>query len=363
MRKRPVSQPAPARPRSRRPAIAALRPVVLVAALAGLAAVAGLAGCDDRGRAAPAPDATRIDVGARPYLSNAPLYIAAEEGFFADEGLDVRLRGVPRTSTAYLTTVENGDLDVLATPPSFGLFNLVARGGRLRMVAGKGHLPPGQCSPVAIVARRDAFSDDQIGHATALRGRIIDVDLAHAGGFYAAMLLRDAGLSLADIDPRNLPAPARLEAMDAGALDAVVTAEPWLTRLYDRGHRLFAPANAVIPDFQWGVLVFSRRLLEEDRDAGRRFLASYLRGVRQYGQGRTPRNLEILERRTGLDRATLERVCWPPVRPGGVIDTTGLRAFQEWALDRGMIDRLVPADEYLDLSLLPKAQRSSTVIR
>lgn len=311
--------------------------------IVGALALAGCAVAEDQG-----PEPTRVRIGARPFLTNAPLYIALEEGFFEQEGLDVQLRAVPTTSTAFLTAVESGELDALATTASFGLFNIVARGGRLRVVAGKSHLAPDRCSFAAIVGRKGAFAAGGMASPGSLAGRRVDVDRGHAAGFYVSRFLERANLDLDDIDARHLPVAARVEAMRGGSLDAVATVEPWLTRLFADGHRMLAPANELIPGFQWGLLVVGPNLLDDRADAGRRLVRAYLRGVRQYNQGKTPRNMAILAGRTGLDPGTLQRVCWPAVREDGAVDTVGLRAFQEWGLERGLLDEIVPADDYLD---------------
>lgn len=333
----------------------------MIRKLAGVAigAAMAMAGCQDRTPATrQGSEPEPIDVGVRPYLTNAPLYIAADEGYFEDAGLVVRFQGIPRSTTAYLTTVDRGDLEVIAATSSAGLFNLIARDGQVRVVADKGRLARDWCSPNGIVAGRGVFDAGAIGSPEALAGHRIDVNAANGRGYYVERFLQRAGLSLDDVEIHHLPEPARLDALDSGAVDAMATSEPWLSRILDRGHVMFMPANEIIPEFQWGLLVFGTRLLDDDPDSGRRFLEAYLRGVRQYAEGKTPRNMEILEHRTGLDAETLRRACWPRVGVTGTVDTAGLQAFQEWALSRDLLDRVVPASEYLDTSLL-RATRSA----
>jgi NitT/TauT family transport system substrate-binding protein len=300
-----------------------------------------------------------VRVGIRPYLTNAPLYVAAEEGYFEDAGLDVRFRRIAPGEASYLPALEQGELDVLATAPSAGLFNLIARGGRLRIVAGKGNLDPDACSAIAIVAAQGVFPPDQLGSPATLAGRRFDVNTMNAEGFYVERYLRSGGLSLDDVEIVNLPVSARLDAMRTGAVEVAGTTEPWLTRLLDAGHPLFEPANRIVPGLQWGVLLFSRRLLTEEPDTGARFAAAYLRGVRRYGEGKTARNLEILADRTGLDLETVERVCWPTVRPDGNVDTASLREYQEWMLGNSTLDRVLAPAEYLDPSPVQAASEGT----
>lgn len=327
-------------------------PGIVVLLLLGAAGCGGPGGRDAPGERIP------IELGVRPFLTNAPIYIADDEGFFDDAGLDVRFRTIPTAAAPYLTTLEHGELDILAAGPSIGLFNTLARGARLRIVSEKGHLAPGRCSPSGIVVREGTVPAARTGDAGALRGRTIDVNPTTPRGYYLETFLHRAGLTLADIEPRTFPTAARPEALRTGAVDASATSEPWITRLLDDGHQLFAPANDIIPGFPMGLLIFGPRLLGEDRDVGERFLAAYFRGVDQYNQGKTARNLEILSRRVGLDEETLRRVCWPSVGAAGTVDTTALRGFQEWAEGRGVLDRVLGSEAYLDAEPARAARRT-----
>jgi len=94
--------------------------------------------------------------------------------------------------------------------------------------------------------------------------------------------------------------------------------------------------------------VYGSRFLDQDRDLGRRFAAAFVRAARQFNEGPTDRNVEILERNTGIDPATLRRACWAIMREDGGIQEQQILDFQRWALRRGHIDRIVPMDELYD---------------
>ncbi|MFC2023722.1 ABC transporter substrate-binding protein, partial [Chloroflexota bacterium] len=73
------------------------------------------------------PELVKLKVLKLAYLSFAPFFIAEEEGFFADQGLEIEFVPFKRSSEAIVPLVQ-GELDVLAGTLSFGLLNAMARG-------------------------------------------------------------------------------------------------------------------------------------------------------------------------------------------------------------------------------------------
>ncbi len=325
-----------------------MRTRLLALAMTGLCA-ASLA-CGGKGEAPRASQGapTRVDIGLRPFLYDAPLDIALAEGFFADAGLDVHVHMLAGHSTTSFLALDHGEIDALVAGTSLGLFTSAERGSRFRLVAGVATFAPDTCSPWALVAQRDLARRHALPGPAALRGRRIDVNPVITEGYFVDLYLRRGGLSLADVEVAEVPLASRQDAMNRGSIDLTAISEPWLSRILADGHQVQAAANEIVPGLDYVGLYFGRRLLGPERDAGRRFVAAYLRGVRQYMQGKKPRNLDIVARATGLDRATLERACWATAPPDGAIDLEPLQAYQRWGVQRGLIDRVVPPDAWLD---------------
>ena len=110
-----------------------------------------------------------------------------------------------------------------------------------------------------------------------------------------------------------------------------------------------------MPNFSIGVTVFGPLLLEEYPEAGERFLAAYMQAIHQYNEGKTDRNIEIMAEGTGVDVATLQAACWSPFRNDGLIDIDGIDEFQQWAVDGGFLESVVPSDQYWEPSFLEAA--------
>jgi NitT/TauT family transport system substrate-binding protein len=189
-----------------------------------------------------------------------------------------------------------------------------------------------------------------------VRGRRFAVSGATSGTVYFLDVLLDSlGLRPDEVSSTQVPAIATLDALENGGIDFVSAIEPQLTVLLAAGNHIAIPYERVLPGFQSGALVFGPRLLSRDRDAGRRFIRAYLRAVRQYNQGKTEHNLDVLSRATGLDRPTLERMCWPPLREDGRLSLEGLKAYEEWAHRKGYMEHVIPVERLWDAELVQSA--------
>lgn len=344
------------------PRRAALAAGCLAAALA-----AGLAGCGGGVEPAEGPDGVaggpdgaagvgelmQVDLGVRPFLYNAPVYIALEEGYFAEEGLDVRVHMVAARSAQSFLMVDRGELDIMTGGIFLGLFNAIGEGSDVRLVADVAHFERDDCSPWALVAERGLAASGRLSGPASLRGLRIDMNPNIVEGYFVDTYLRGGGLTLADIEIAEVPLASRQDAMNRASIDMTAISEPWLNRILADGHVAYVNANEVVPDLQFATLIFGSRLLEERREAGRRFIAAYVRGVQRYREGKTARNVEILSSIMRLTEDELERACWPAVNEDAEVEVATLQDFQRWGVEQGLVDRVLAPEEYYDPSFLP----------
>lgn len=327
------------------------RPAVMVATALLALLVATACGTPPR-RHGPARD--RVVVAMLPYLSFAPIFIAHEEGFFAEAGLDVEFIRQTRSAEA-IPALDRGDLDVAGGTLSLAMFNAVTRGSRIRLVADKGYVTRDGCAYSGLLVRR-ALAAEASADGAWLRGRRVAADRAAFTGYYLEKALASVGLTPDEVRPVIVPDEILAEAFDNGSLDVAHTAEPWITRLVHGGHATIWKAfRDVVPDSQYAYLMFGPGLLDRRPDVGRRFIAAYLRGVAGYREGKTPRNLDILAAHTGLDRALLEASCWPEFRATGAIDAASVLDFQRWGVAKGLLDAFVPPGDVVETRFLDQA--------
>jgi NitT/TauT family transport system substrate-binding protein len=313
-----------------------------------------LSACTVVERWQPTPEPVRLKVVVAPYVDQAPIFIADREGYFAEQGLEVELVKMSRPSEA-IPSLAAGQVDVISTVLTAGLLNATAAQA-IKVVGGAYHVAPTGCAWQGVVARADLLKAGELSSPAQLRGRRVSVNPVGLGGYYVEKLLMTAGLTLDDVQIVGLSKPAEAEAFQNGSIDVAFTAEPWISRLAQAGHAdLWIAAQEIIPDFQIGLILFGPTLLEQNPDAGRRFMVAYLEALQQWNEGKTERNLELVAEFTELDPELLMQICWPTARESGDINVQSILDFQAWAVGKGYLDSPVTEEQFWDPSFVEYA--------
>ncbi len=305
------------------------------------------------------PSLKTIRAAVMPYLDFAPYFIAQEEGFFADQGLKVEFVQF-KVSSHGLPALINGDIDVMAGLPFAGHFNAMAKGAPLKFVADRSHLEPGRCSALAIMARDGLVQSGVLDDPANWKG--LRVSAANPSSPVLLLIerhLEPAGLGLDDLNMVYVPMASRLEGLINGSIDVGTINEPQATLLRRTGKvQTWRTGGKLYPNFQQGVIVFGPNLLEQDPQAGRNFMTAYLQGTQRYSEGKTDRNVGILQKHTDLDRNVLLEACWPATRIDGSIDVESVMDMQQWFIRKGMLDKALPVKTFWDSSFVEHARKT-----
>jgi NitT/TauT family transport system substrate-binding protein len=304
------------------------------------------------------PSATEdVKVGIVSYLTFSPFFIAKEEGFFAEQNLNIELQSFD-SSTLIMPSLEQGQLDAAGDVPVAGLFNAINQTGNIKIVADRGQLSAGGCDYFALLASADWMAEHPVPTADDVRGKRFSVDVNSLQGYVTDKYLATLGLSLDDVDTQYIPPPNLIEAAKNGSIDFITTAEPWVTRITDTGTMsVLTGFQKVIPDAQAGFLNLGKRLAVEHPELGDRFVTAYLKGIRQYMQGKTDRNLEIVSQYTKLPTELLNRICWPAMRTDGAVNLSTVMDYQAWAIARGLLDKAAPESAIWDPRFIEHANK------
>jgi NitT/TauT family transport system substrate-binding protein len=304
---------------------------------------AGALGCQGAEPEA-APVLRTLRVVRNSHLTSAPLLLAEDAGYFAEEGLKIEFVDMNRSEEA-LIAILGGELDVVPAPLHPGLFTAVARGGDIRIVAGLNFLAP-DCTYHAIVLR-PGLSPEQA------QRRIRKLDASRDGStrYLAGRMLATRGISIDTLDTIKLPQEVLGHSLGNGSVDAASVSEPLVTRIGGKG-TVWLRSQDATPGFQWSVMTFGKKLLHDDPEAGVRFLTAYRRGVALFSEGKTPENLERLERLTQEDRKILEASCWPSFRADLRPNVASVLDYQQWALEHDYLDQLATIAQLWDSSFV-----------
>jgi len=135
-------------------------------------------------------------------------------------------------------------------------------------------------------------------------------------------------------------------------------AEPWVTRVLQSGYgNYWVGAKDIVPGASYAMLWYGPTLLDDNPDLGNRFMVAYLKGVRQFNQGKTDRNLEILVKHTELEEEILRDACWVTINDNGMINPPSVVDFQDWALGKELLDNIVTEEQFWDPSFLEFANK------
>lgn len=304
----------------------------------------------------PTLNLTTIKVAYQPTTSNGPIYIAMEEGYFADQGIQVELVKTPSTA-ASLPLLLQGDVAVSTGPMKVGLLNMVIQGGHIKIVADKGTLTPDSCYAYGIMVRKDLVDKGIVKSAADLKGLKIagldsDYELPNA--------LALGNLTLDDIDFVNIEFTMISAAFTNGAIDAAMVSEPYVTQISNKDLAVMViPAQEYIPGWP-APIYYGPAIIDKDQELGRRFMVAYLKGVRQFNEGKTERNLIIIENYTHLGREILNQTCWIEISPDGIQSPVPIRNYINWLYAHNKIRQNLSDAQLLDMSYVEYA---NTVLR
>jgi NitT/TauT family transport system substrate-binding protein len=300
---------------------------------------------------------TSLKVAMLPFISYAPFIIGDEEGYFEEQGIEVEFVKLSQSSML-MPALASGEIDVGAGGITSSLFNSITRGMNIKIVADKGNLQD-DCDYSAILIRKDLFESGEITEISQIKGHKLGLSHLSTWGYIYSEILSRGNLNFDDVEIHTpLTSSERLGALQNKAIDVTILNEPYVTRTIDSeiGVTLVG-VGEVLPDFQLLHIFYGLNLLEKDPELGKRFMVANLKAVRQYNEGKTKRNSEIIQNYTNLERDIVERSCWPHFYSDGHVNVESLLEIQEWGYNNGYVDELVTMDQLIDESFIEYANK------
>jgi len=307
--------------------------------------------------AAAAPQGLRpVRVGMQYIVSDAPVLIADEWGYFREAGLELQPEriGTPEMQARLAT----GQLDGAAIGPTASVLNAFLRGIRLKVVADRGTLAPGH-GYLAMVVRRDLIDSGQVRTIADLRGRKIGAQpplYGEASYFLLSKILEQGGLTEDDLEYVPVTLADQNAALAGRTIDAGWGGEPNITAAVESGIGVrFVGGDEAYGPVTLGGFSYSEEFAAQT-DPARRFMVAFVRGIRTYldaftrNQGREA-VVALLARQTSLRNPALyERVVMPGMDPNGTFGTHGLQEIQEYYVRHGILPQTVDINQIVDRS-------------
>jgi NitT/TauT family transport system substrate-binding protein len=309
--------------------------------------------------------AQRLTVGATSSTSDAPIYIADRKGYFRSEGLQVAIINF-RSAADMVAPLGAGEIQAGAGSASAGLYNAVARGIRIKIVADKASSPPGY-GATKILVRKDHVDSGRYKELKDLKGMKFAMNAPGVSNTSTLnTLLGPVGLKYSDVDTVDLPLPDHVAALKNKSVDASASVEPAPAMAIRAGDAVLIKSDdQILPNHQIAVLLYGEEFALRQADAARRFMRAYIRGVRFYNDalkdGRlngtaSEEVINILSQATPFkDREIYKLITPTGINPDGRINKASLLYDLAFYQQQGLIKGNVNLDEVLDESFAEAA--------
>jgi NitT/TauT family transport system substrate-binding protein len=268
-----------------------------------------------------------------------------------------------RSGADVVAPLGSGQLDVGTGSPSAGLYNAVARGIKLKIVADKGSSQPGFPANQVLV-RKDLVESGRYKTLADLKG--MRIALSGPGVSNQVTLndtLKSVGLTLADVTTIDMPFSSHIPALQNKAVDAAVPTEPTISLAIRRGLAVSVMGDdKILPGHQTSTLLYSENFATKRTDEARKFMRAYLRGVRFYigalrnGHLEGPHADEIIDILTKVtpvkDPAVFRAVSSSGCSPDGRVNIDSLKHDLAFYREHGYIKGNVSVDQVVDYSFV-----------
>ncbi len=306
---------------------------------------------------APALAADVVKLGDLATLSTAPLYVAIEKGFVREQGIDLvteRFFAAAKMNSAFTA----GELEVGIGTANAGLFNAIAQGFDIKIVADGGQIRPGHAYE-KLMARKDLVDSGQVTRPRDFKGRkIAALAKGTVNSYELAKLLEYDGIAFKDVELVVLGPAQTFQAFATKSVDGGVIVEPWIAKAVAEG--LAVPVGEfdtvpALPSHQVAMIIYTGRFIRERRPLAQRFMNAYLKGI-EFLARRGWQDDEVVEaivKQTKIERALVKQAVPAYLSPDGRPDVESLVRLQDWLYEEGMVTRKVSMDQVVDLSFLP----------
>lgn len=223
---------------------------------------------------------TKVTLGMLRLTSSAPLFIAMDKGFFAEEGIEIEPQWFDAAHPIAVSTASS-KVDVGATGITASLYNMAANGQKLGIVADKGREQKGYSSS-ALLVTTDNYNAG-VKSLKDLKGKRIGI--TQKGSTFHYMLgrmLETQGMSLNDVEIVPLSKlSAVMAALESKQIDGCILNEPNITKVQKAGYgKLVVQVGDVIP-YQTSAIFYSPDFMK-NKDAAVRFMRAYNKACNYY---------------------------------------------------------------------------------
>lgn len=316
-------------------------------------------GCGGEKKAAPKEKA-KVSMALLRLTSSAPLFIAMDKGFFAEENLEVEPQWFDAAHPIAVSTASS-KVDVGATGITASLFNMAASGQKLAIVADKGREQKGYSSS-ALIVTTDNYNKG-VTSLEALKGKRVGITQKGSTFHYMiGRMLETKGMSLDDVQLIPLgKLSAVMAALESKQIDAAILNEPNISKVQRAGYgKMVVQVGDLIP-YQTSAVFYSPEFVKKE-DVAVRFMKAYNKAVNYYYDAaiakKDAKNLdEVVTIVSKYVKAPVEdiKLGLPYIDRDGKLLSSDIATQIEWYASHGMLKGKLEASQVANTSFLEKA--------
>jgi NitT/TauT family transport system substrate-binding protein len=330
------------------------------------------AGAAAQAAVSPAPAASTAESSGPPQVvrlgtvgsfTDAGFAVGIGQGYFQRQNLEIDVQRLD-SAALMIPFVSTGQLDVAGGGPSAGLFQALARGVDLRIVADKGTAGEKE-SFFCFLVRKDLVDSGRVRTEAYLRGLTI---AAAAPGNSVELathrMLEKGGLTEQDVTFVNMAYQDMLGALATSRIDVASTLEPVCAQAVAQGSAVRWRTTADYQPLQTVAAVYYSPQFAQNTDAATRFMVAYLQGVRDYRRAYLEKDAALRQKLdpimaewTGIDPSVYDGMVIPELLPDGRINVASIDDLQDFFLQSGQIRERVDIQRYVDDSFREAAVR------
>lgn len=304
-----------------------------------------------------------VKVGINNVVSDVVFHLAVERGFFVEQNLNATLIAFD-SGPKMIAPLGAGQIDVGAGASSAGLYNAVARGINVKVVADKGSTPRAY-DYMPLLVRKELIDKGSVKAVADLKGlKFGEVGPGAATNAKLSHILASAGLTYKDVTHNYINYPQQIAAFTTGAIDAAITTEPSVTQAINSGVAVKLVADGY-PDQQVAVLLYGGDFIAKRPAVAERFMIAYLKAARVYndataggkfaGKG-ADQVIQTIMRSTGLkDPALFQKMVPNGIDPDGQVNVKSMADDLKFFSDNGYLERPGRVEDVVDTSFAEKA--------
>jgi NitT/TauT family transport system substrate-binding protein len=285
-----------------------------------------------------------LKVGVLPIVDALPMYVAEQEGFFAERKVQVELvlfQSALERDAALVAGQIDGELN---DPISAALLNKDGGNAKIVRLAYKGS----ESMPMMVVL---ASPNSTISSPAELKGVEVGISKNSIIEYATERLLQSAGLAAAEIKTTEVTKiPVRTEMLAKGQIQAATLPEPLASLAVQQG------ARVVIDDSETGtgksVITFSQQAVSGNAEAIRRFLAAYEDGVQALAKD-PDSYLDLMVDKAKVPDVLRTTFKVPSFPEGQLPSREDLEDVTKWMVEKGLLGQQIPYEQLVAEGLLP----------